>query len=222
MSAYSKQPTAPFNPLYGCAIMMIAILVFGGIIAWAFYSLTTQDREIAKFAVEQPVKPTAQRPDEAGMADLKRRLSEFATQTAGKQPASIVLTTQELNALMDLAPDTGYGKFTDMIAFKSVRDGKVLVADVCFPLNKAKFWEGKRYAVGEATFTVEIVKDRGPDMKLASLIVPGKEVSAGFLEAFGGWHWLTPYQKLETLAPTLKAITKVSITSTGIELVSQP
>jgi hypothetical protein len=222
MSKLSKQPTAPFTPFAGCAIMLSAITVFGGIIGWSYYSLRTQDAEISKFTVEQPNKPIAQLPDATGVAALKQRLADFTKLVADKKPATLNLTVAELNALMDLAPDSGNGKFAEMVAFKGVKDGRELIADVCFPLNKMKFWEGKRYAVGEATFVVEIVKDQGPDVKLGSLTIPGKTINPGFFEAFSGFHWLTAYQKVDAVGPTLKAINKISVTATGIELGSQP
>ncbi len=222
MAKIVKQPTAAFNPFYGCAIMAIAIVIFVGIVSWSVYSLTKQDSESAKFAVDQPVKPVASRLDGASLEALKQRLQGFAAEVKAGKAATLELKVPELNALMEIAPDTGYGNFTEMIAFKEVKDGKELIADVCFPLNKMKFWEGKRYVVGQASFGVEMVKDAGPDLKLQSLTVPGKQVNPGFFEAFSGWHWLTPYHKLEALAPVMKAVKTIKITSTGVELSAQP
>ena len=102
MSKVSKQPTAPFNPFYGCVIMLSAITVFGAIITWSYYSLSKQDSEISKFTVEQPVKPDAQRPDAAGIEALKQRLVAFAQQIADKKSSMIDLSVAELNALMEL------------------------------------------------------------------------------------------------------------------------
>lgn len=222
MAKVLKEPTAPYNPFYGCIIMLIAVLIFGGIVAWAWYSLVKQDTEIAKFAVDQPVALSAEKPDAAGISDLKQRLEAFSADAKAGKAATISLNIPELNALMDLAPDTGYGRFSDMIAFRRVNENDELIADVCFPMNKIKFWEGKRYAVGEAAFTTHLVKDAGPDMKLVSLKIPGKEVNPGFLEAFSGWHWLTPWHKLETLAPVMKAVQSIKVVRTGVEVSTRP
>lgn len=222
MAKITKEPTAPFNPFYGCVIMLFAILIFGGIIAWSYYSLTTQDSEIAKFTVDQPVALSADKPDAAGVEALKQKLAAFEKDALADKPATLALTLPELNALMEIAPDPGSGKFTEMMAFRRVKDDKELVADVCFPLNKMKFWEGKRYAVGEATFGVQMVKEAGPDIKLLSLTIPGKEVNPAFLEAFSGWYWLTPWHKMDSLAPVMKKVQNVKITSTGVEVSTQP
>lgn len=222
MASITKTPTAPYNPFFGCGIIASAALVFGGIIAWSLYSLTTQDREIAKFTVEQPVKPVPVKVMGPELEALKQRLTTFGQEVKAARPARLVLTVAELNTLTDLAPDTGYGNFAEIIAFKSATEGKELVADVCFPMNKMKFWEGKRYAVGEATFGTVIVNETGPDIKLHSLTVPGKVVNPGFVDTFSSLSLLAPYHKLEALAPIMKAIKSVKVTSKGVELSTTP
>ena len=56
MARVEKVPVSSFSPFYGCAIMIMAALVFGGIIAWSAYSLFQQDKAIAVFAENQPQK----------------------------------------------------------------------------------------------------------------------------------------------------------------------
>ena len=218
MSKITKEPTGPYNPFYGCAIMVMAALIFGGMIGWSIYSFTQQDAQIAKFTVEHPVQLIRQTVGEAGLPALKARLNTFAEAALAARPATLTLTVPELNSLIELAPDTGFGNFKEMIAVTAVKPDNTLVAEVCLPLNKAKFWEGKRYAVGEAAFVVEIVKDTGPDLRLTSLTVPGKVVSPGFIEAFSSWRWLTPYQKMAAFTPVMKGIKKISVTSAGVVL----
>lgn len=219
MAGPSKQPTAPFNPFFGCAVMLIVVTTLVGIVLWSLYSLRTQDNAIAKFTVDQPVALNAVKVAEADRQALMDTLKAFAEGARAGKTGKLELSIAELNTLMEIAPDSGYGKFTDILAFKGTRpESQSLVADVCFPMNKMKFWEGQRYAVGEAEFKPAIVKDAGADMKLISLTVPGKEVEPKFVEALGGWHWLTPYQKLEALTPVFKAITKVEVTVGGVTL----
>lgn len=218
MPKITKEPTGTYSPFYGCAIMLMAALIFGGIIGWSLYSFVQQDSQIAKFTVEHPVPPMRQTVSEAELPALKARLSAFSEAALAAKPATLTLSVPELNSLIELAPDTGFGNFKEMIAVKALKADNTLVADVCLPLNKAKFWEGKRYAVGDATFVAEIINDIGPDLRLTSLTVPGKAVSPGFVEAFSTWHWLTPYQKIASLTPVMKAIKKVSVTSAGLVL----
>jgi len=222
MAAHTKQPTAPFNPFFGCAVLAIVVCTLAGIVLWSLYALRTQDNAIAKFTVEQPVTLNPVRLSEPDSAALVEEVIKFADAVRSGQPATLDLSIPELNTLLHIAPDTGYGKFTELIAFKAAQpEEQFLVADVCLPLNKMKFWEGQRYAAGEAEFKPDIVAEAGADMKLVSLTVPGKEVEPKFVEALGGWHWLTPYQKLEKFTPVFKAITKVEVTSGGITLTAE-
>jgi len=50
MAKIEKAPTGEFHSGYGCVIMMAAMGVFGFILWWGWYSLTTMDREIAAVA----------------------------------------------------------------------------------------------------------------------------------------------------------------------------
>lgn len=219
MAGISKQPTAPYNPFFGCAVMAIVATTLIGIVAWSFYALRTQDNAIAQFTVDQPVPLNPVRLAEPDVAALLEELKRFSQAASSGQEASIELSIAELNTLIATAPNTGHGGFTDLIAFKAAQpEEQVLVADVSLPMNKMKFWEGQRYAVGEAEFKPEIVADAGADMKLVSLSVPGKQVEPKFVEALGGWHWLTPYQQHEPLTNTFKAISKVEVTSSGVRL----
>ena len=59
MASIQKIPTGDFSPFYGCAIMTMAAMTFGGIIAWSAYSLITQDKAIEVFTVNEPVKMAA-------------------------------------------------------------------------------------------------------------------------------------------------------------------
>jgi hypothetical protein len=219
MAGISKQPTAPYNPFFGCAVMVIVAATLLGIVAWSFYALTTQDQAINQFTVDQPVALHPVRLTETETSALLESLKPFATAAAAGTATTVELTIAELNTLIAIAPDSGYGQFTELIAFKSAQpEEQLLVADVCLPMNRMKFWEGKRYAVGEAAFKPDIVAEMGADMKLVSLSVPGKPVEPKFVESLGGWHWLTPYQKLEKLAPVFKAINRIEVTSGGVRL----
>ena len=222
MSKTSKEPTGPYNPFYGCAIIFMAALIFGGILGWSFYSLTKQDSEIAKFTVEKPV-PLVHKPlAEAELTALKTKLATFAEAAKAAKPATLTLSLAEINALMEIAPDGGFGKYTEMMAFKALKPGDSLVADVCLPLNKMRYWEGKRYAIGEATFVLDITKEMGPDLHIVSLTIPGKTVNEGFMQTFASSRWLTPYQKLPALTPIMKGIQKATVTNEGVVLSTMP
>ena len=223
MTKTIKEPTGEFNPFYGCAIMAMAALLFGGIVTWSAYSFLKQDSEIAKFTVDAPVPLARQSLPAADQAAFKTKLATFAEAATSGKPATLTLNLAELNTLVELAPDTGFGSYKDMIFFKALKPGDALIGDVCLPFNTAKFWEGKkRYAIGEATFVLDITKDSGPDLHVTTLAVPGKPVNQGFIETLSSSRWLTPYQKLPALAPALKAIKKATVTAEGVVLSTTP
>lgn len=222
MAGVSKQPTAPFNPWFGCLIITMVICMGIGGVIWIVHVGRTMDREIGKFTVDQPVKPAGPHLDAAGTESLKMKLEAFSTDAKAAKPATLSLTIPELNTICTLAPDTGYGSFTDILAFKATNAEQRLVADVCIPLNKNPLEGGKRYAIGEAEFKAEIVKDTGPDIKITKLTIPGKEVNDGFLNLFSGFTLLAPYHKLETLKPVMQAIQSVKVTAEGVTLSTQP
>jgi hypothetical protein len=185
MTKITKEPTGSFNPFYGCVIMVMAIMVFGGIVSWSAYTLITQDKEIGKFAVAQPAVLTRVTVKEADMAAFKARLDAFASDAAAAKPASLTLSVAELNTLIDLAPDTGNGSYKTMLAFKALKPGDSVVADVSLPVHKLdfstwKFWQGQQYVVGEATFVVEIIKGEGPDMHVTASPSPARPSTRAF------------------------------------------
>lgn len=201
---------------------IVACMGIGGVI-WVVHVGRTMDREIGKFTVDQPVKPVALKPDAAGVEALKGRLTAFAEAAKAGKPEVLHLSVPELNSVAELAPDTGYGNFADIMAVKAVEPAEgLLVADVCLPLNKNPLEGGKRYAIGEAAFKLELVADVGPDIKIATLTIPGKEVNPDFIRLFSGFQLLSPYHKLESLKPVMQAVKSVKVTADGIELSTQP
>jgi hypothetical protein len=219
MASVQKVPTAPFNPFYGCAIMLMAAAIFFGIIGWSAYSLITQDKEIAKITVDQPVKlpPVEVTPEKR--AALEKRLGEFATAAKNNQPAEIALSIEDLNIIVAIAPDTGYGSYADLVRITSTWPEKNAIrGEVCLPLNNMKFWEDKkRYLIGEITFFMHI-HEEGLDAKVVDVKVPGKEVPDGFIGGMEIWPWIAPYRKVDSIAPVLKGIRKVQVTAEGLTL----
>lgn len=218
MARVEKVPVSSFSPFYGCAIMIMAALVFGGIIAWSAYSLFQQDKAIAVFAENQPQKFAAIDLSPEAKTALEKKLADFH---AG-QVAEISLSIAELNGLLLLAPDSGYGVYTEMLRFERTEPGKNrLVAKVSLPMNHIKFWEDKkRYLNGEATYQVEL-NEAGVDARIVDVKVPGKTVAEGFIAGIGTWTLLAPYQKIEPTGSALKRVKKATVTPEGITLSSQ-
>src|SRR5690606_35567589 len=106
----------------------------------------------------QPIKlpPVEVTPEKR--AALEKRLGEFATAAKNNQPAEITLSIEELNVIIAIAPDTGYGSYSDLVRITSTWPEKNAIrGNVCLPLNNMKFWEDKkRYLIGEITFFMHI------------------------------------------------------------------
>ena len=217
MARTQKVPTAEVNPGYGCFIMMAAILIFGGIISWSAYTLYEQNRLLDTITVDQPnTWPTTATID---TADLKTRLSDFGKAALENRDAVLTLNIDEINALIAIAPDTGFGSYEKLVRVKSADPAhKALIADVALPIKRLKFWEPPRYLNGEAVYTIDIIKAEGPDAKLTGLSVPGKEVPEGVVDNMQIWPWVAPYRKLDSLAPTLRAIQHIEVTPDGLLL----
>lgn len=219
MARIQKVPTAEFNPFYGCAIMAMAALIFAGIIGWSAYSLLTQDKAIEAITVDAPaVLPKAELPAAAQTA-LATRLADFGKAAQAGQPAELTLSVAEINAAIALAPDSGYGTYRDLLQVTGTDPGKhALQARISLPMNRLKFWEGrKRYLIGEAAFYI-YVHEEGIDAKVVDVRVPGKEVPDGFVAGMEIWPWVAPYRKVEPLGNVLKAVRSVKITPQGLTL----
>lgn len=219
MARVQKVPTASFSPYYGCAIMLMAVLTFGGILAWSWHVLVTQDKVIASLTVDDPeTLPRTSLADPARAA-LEQRLNTFAEAARAGQTAELTLSLEELNALLVLAPDTGYGSYAGLLHFEKTDPANSrLVARISLPMNRLKFWEGrKRYLNGQAGFLVHVHAE-GVDAKILDVTVPGKEVPEGFIVGLEIWTWVAPYRKLEPLGSVLKAIRQARVTDTGLWL----
>ena len=219
MSKIQKVPTSEFHSGYGCVIMSAVIGVFGFILWWSYYTLTTMDKAIAALTQSAPAKL----PAAIGVPDLEKKLVDFAALANAGKPATLKLSVADLNALLLLAPDGGSGSYKDMLRVKALDAAKqALVTDASLPMNTAKFWEDtKRYLVGEVDFTLEMT-ELGPDAKVSAVRVPGKTVPEEMVKGMAMYGYLGPYQNDKTLGPVLKAIKKFKVEADGVVLSTQP
>jgi hypothetical protein len=214
-----KQPRGPFSPYFGCLIF--AVIFVGGalLLGLAYYSLTSQDAAIAAFTLDAPKVLVPQLPTEVERAAFVQRVAAFRTAVGEKKAAVLEMGVAELNALIQDAPASDYGGFKEMVCFVSAdAEKQELLAEVCLPLNRVKFWEGKRYAIGQAGLKPMVAEKVGLDLQLKSLTVPGKVVSQDFVDRLMLWHWLTPYTKMEGVGTVLAAISAAEVTATGVKL----
>lgn len=223
MAKIEKTPTGEFSSLYGCYIILMAVLVFGGIIGWSAWTLFSQDKALGQITQDDKAMPTGPAITEAEKAALDGRLLAFADAAKAGQPAELSLTIAEINHVIETAPDTGFGSYKEIVRMVRSDPAKnLLIANLAMPVKKLKYWEGKfRYLVGEGDFLIELQAD-GLDAKLVDVRVPGKTVPAGFVGNLPAWPWIAPYRKTEPAASILKGIKKATVTATGVTLSTQP
>ena len=207
MAESAPQSSGEFSSYYGCYIIGMAALVFVGIISWSGWTLYSQDKAISLITQNSAVEFIhAPLPRETNLA-LEERLREFGRNAKEGKSASLDLTVEELNAIIQMAPDSGFGSYREMVKITGLVSGSNQIeADLCLPLKKLKFWEGKmRYLVAAGTFQISVEAD-GVDLKLVGIGIPGKSVPEGFINNLQVWPWVAPYRKLEPMGSILKSI----------------
>lgn len=219
MARIEKRPTGEFSSYYGCYIIAMAALMFLGMIGWAAWTFFSQDRAISLFTQDEKAKLAAPMLAPTKEDELKARLTAFGAAAQSGQPAELKLTVDEMNAIIRLAPDSGYGSYREIVRVsKTSPADNCLIADLSMPLKKAKFWEGKfRYLVGEGTFRI-VIHEEGLDAKLIDVRVPGKSLPSGFVGNLEVWPWIAPYRKQEPVGSMLKGIKKATVTAEGLTL----
>lgn len=203
MSQAQKEPTGPFNPLYGCAILVIAICTFGGIVGWTLYSGYRQDKEIGQFTTDNaPPLPTPT-PTEEQKTALLTKLDSFDDATANGKAVPLLLSVEELNTLLVVAGEKEVADYRGIARFTAIDpQSQLLIADLCWQMNRLPGSNGpKRFLVGTGGFK-PVIENNSLDLHIETLTVPGKPVSEGFLRNLKAWPWLN----LAKLKPHVKAV----------------
>lgn len=226
MSNLKKIPTGPFHPGYGCAILAIMFLTFSGLITWAVYTFMRQDKEFSTFTIEnapalRPLNPSAE-----AKAALNAKLAEFSAAAQANKAADLSLSIADLNDLLVLAKAVGIGgqdgtvNYEDMFRFKSFEPAShELVADLRNPVNTLPWKkEPKRFIVGEAIFE-PVIENNSFDLKLKSVVVPGKQVSEGFLNGYRMTPWLSVAKLKPDVATALSKVTSFDMPADGKSLI---
>src|SRR6188768_3401291 len=128
-----KESTTSSGPLYGCAILIIAACTFGGIVGWTLYSGYRQDKEIGFFTVDKAEALPVTTLDAAQKDALSQRLKTFAEAAKKGEKVDLILTMDDLNALLVLAAESEVGDYRGIVRFTGVDPtGKLLMADLCW------------------------------------------------------------------------------------------
>ena len=225
MSKVQKTPTGPFNPFYGCTVLVIMALTISGIVTWTIYTLLKQDKEISTFSTENPASFPALSTSDADKSALSARLNAFAKAASEEPPTTLALSIADMNNLLVIAADQHIGEdkggtpYLEMLRFTKLdASGKTIVADIHLPMNKLPWaGEGKRHIVGTAIFR-PVVENNSFDVKLDDIKVPGKQVNEGFLNNIRIMPWLSVAKLKPEIGTALGKVTSFEISADGSTL----
>ncbi|WP_038170304.1 hypothetical protein [Verrucomicrobium sp. BvORR106] len=220
MSQAQKEPTGPFSPFYGCAILIIAICTFGGIVGWTLYSGYRQDKEISQFTIDNaPPLPTPTLSEEQKAA-LLTKLDSFEDATANGKAVPLLLSVDELNALIVIAGEKEVADYRGIARFTAIDpQAQLLMADLCWQINRLPGSDGpKRFLVGKSGFK-PVIENNALDLHMETLTVPGKEVSLGFFLHLKTIPWLNVAKLKPHVKAVLEKVTSFEFSADGSSII---
>ncbi|MFT5109560.1 MAG: hypothetical protein ACI8XO_002620 [Verrucomicrobiales bacterium] len=206
-----------YSPGAGCIIFIFMIVFFVGIITAFLYVGSLQDKDIVKFTDEEAVKL----PDDSGTADevtaLRKKLDTFKETIRAKQPATLELSTRDLNLLVH--NETSLIEIRDMIYFDEISP-EFITGRTSMPLNRFPPWKPRRYLNGTITMKLEVSPGR-LFLRLIDIKAAGKEVEPGFVERIAQDDLLDPY-KTDENKDLYDSIQTASMNDGSITIQSRP
>jgi hypothetical protein len=211
-----KEPRGGSNPLYGCAILIIAVCTFGFIIGWTLYSGWKQSSEIGTFtSADAPALPPLK--VEGGQkALMQTKLEGFALVAATGRAVTLTLTVDELNTILVLAAEAGVADYRDMVRFTGIDPGaQSLKADIRWKMNNLPFVQAPdRYLAGHASFK-PVIENSALELHIETIDVPGKAVTSGFLRQLQTWPWLNLAKLKDEVKTPLSKVTSFELPADG-------
>ncbi|MFZ4767458.1 MAG: hypothetical protein ACOYMN_21105 [Roseimicrobium sp.] len=213
---FTKEPTAPSSPFYGCIILVMVVTTFSSIVLWTLYSGWQQSSEIDTFTVRQ-AEPIALEVTDALKATVKTKLGAFASVAVNGKPVTLTLTVEDLNATLALAGEASVADYRGMVRFTGLdAAAKVLRADIRWKMNNLPFIQApERFLVGQATFK-PVVENGALELHIDTLVVPGKTVSEGFLRQLRNWPWLNLAKLKPEVSQPLSKVTQFEFSDNGV------
>jgi hypothetical protein len=208
-----RDPLGQSNPFYGCAILVIVLSTFGFIVSWILYSGLKQSSEIGAFTSPDPPALEAITVDDGQKAAMKSKLEGFAMMANAGKPVTLILTPEELNAVLVLAAEGGVADYLGMVRFTGMdAAAQVLKADIRWKMNNLPFVKAPdRFLAGHATFQ-PVIENGALELHITGLDVPGKTVSEGFMKQLGNWPWLNLAKLREDVKTPLTKVTSFEFT----------
>lgn len=212
-----KEPRGQSNPLYGCAILLIAILTFGGTASYMFiYTPYMQNKRINEFAVQDapPLEPVML--DETQKSTMRTKLETFSAVADLGKPVTLTLTVDELNTIVELGAEDGVADYRGMVRFTGIdATAQLLKADIRWQMNNLPFVHApNRYLAGHATFK-PVIENNAIELHLDTIDVPGKTVDPGFIRQLQNWPWLNLAKLKDKVKNPLSKVTRFEFSASG-------
>lgn len=218
------------SPFAGCAILIAALAVMVFLIGFSVLTLFRQFNEIAKFTDTQPVpiEISSVENKEPELNKLAERIEAFRQQLAGDEPASIALSTDDLNTA--IAAYDAFKELRGTFRVISIADDKMRIA-ISFPLNgRPRFahdgepgWiaSDQRFLNGTMVAHPNLLK-REVILSLDTIEVPGKKVAPEFIDQMSPYRITERYLLDPVIGPAMAKLTRVGIADGRLVLTRTP
>ncbi len=208
----TKGPSVPEKKSRGCffwgCITLIILFVVGAIavVTGGYFLYRYGVNTLKEYSEPAPMAMPPVTMPEAEREQLHQRVDAFREAVnAGKPAEPIVLTAEDLNAMIDDNPDMK-GK-----AHVSI-DGSKIKADISFPLgalNLSKELVG-RYINGTAVLRVSLINDV-LDVRMDSIEVKGKDLPPQFKTSLTNQNLAEEYMKEEKNREMIRKISSLEV-----------
>jgi hypothetical protein len=164
----------------GCLMFIVAavwLLVLGG---WMIWSLYAQLKEIRTFADTAARPVSVAQPTAEQISALRSRINTFGADVGKTQKASLRLTVDDLNNL--LASEEQAKGMKENTKVESI--GETIRVQISVAMNGVPFTGERLYLNGFADLAPEKDPGKGVRLLTRNLTIPGKTVTAGFLDHY--------------------------------------
>ncbi|WP_367872434.1 hypothetical protein [Luteolibacter sp. Populi] len=206
------------SPFAGCLIMILAVFILVGVVAFTAWLPFKQAGEMEKFTAPSPA-PLPVEPlegNEAKVKELTARLEKFRDELAGDaaKPARLELDAADLN--LAIASFEPVKQLRGTFRIREITKD-ALVIDINYKLNgrprlakdgeEGPLGSDPRYLIGTLKGHPLLAR-RELALKVDSLEVPGKTVADGFMQHFSTLRLFEASVKDPVLGPAMAAMTR--------------
>lgn len=205
------------KPQFGCVIMAIGLIIFGGLIVYVISLPFKQGGEMQKFTTFEPnsVQLTAEAQNAPSPA-LKAKLNESLTAIqSAEEPITLTYNAAELNEII-----RSYVEFKELQGTFGIREitEEEMLIDISFKLRKMPFADETPYL--EGTMHAQPVLEAGEYiLKATKIDSPHGTVPEGFVQHLESYRIMIPYEQHEVIAPLMASTTELKLVNGAVQAV---